>query len=341
VKKLFKNDYERGKLLVDISVLLKEGYNISEAIELYAAFLMEDKREWLLHVYNEMEKGDTFADQLFEAGFTKEIINFIRMLETYGSFQKALSQSGYLLLKRHELKKQMQSVLHYPLALSVGVVILGMVLMEGILPQFQQFFEAMDHELPAVTKSMLFFIDWFRLPLFLSVLICGIMIVLWIRRKPAAEQVDFMMKIPLVHKYVRQLISYYFTAQLAPMLQGGLSLQQALYTMKEESMLAFFRMEAGNFIEKLEAGDSFTEVLHSSPYFISQIAAVWSFGESRGAAAQELDSFSAYLFQQMYDHTNKAIRLVQPLVFCLIGAIVIVLFVSMMMPVFSIIDSFA
>ncbi|SDN41413.1 type II secretion system F family protein [Alkalicoccus daliensis] len=338
--RLFKNDYERGKLLVELSSLLQDGYHIDEAIELYSTFLTGERRAWLLQAYEEMEQGEMFADQLKEAGFSNETISFIRMMELYGSFQKALDQSGYLLLKRHELKKQLQTVLHYPLILLAGVFLLGIVLLEGILPQFEQFFTSMQHELPGITKFMLFFTEWVRLPLFLAGIFIFAALFLWVRRKPVSEQVNLLLKIPLIHLYVRQLITYYFTAQLAPMLKGGLSLQQALLTMEKESMILFFQLEAEFFLKQLEEGEKFSEVLYLRPHFIPQLSVVWSFGETKGQTAQELETFAAYLFQQMYDYSAKAIRLIQPVVFCLIGGVVLILFFSMMLPVFSIIDTF-
>jgi competence protein ComGB len=340
-KKLFSNDQERGRLLLDIAALLEEGYNIGEAIELYSAFLTGARQEWLHTAYKEMEKGDMFAEQLLEAGFSAEIINFIRMLEMHGAFQKALEQAGYMLIKRYELKKQVHSVLHYPLVLLSGVFLLGVVLMEGILPQFQQFFQAMDHELPILTRGMLLFMEWFRLPLFLSAVGAGLLLFFWLKRKPAAEQVEVMLRIPIIHKYIRQLISYYFAAQLAPMLKGGLSLQQALKTMKEESKLIFFQYEADYFIHHLEEGTSFSDIIKGRAYYIPQLSVVWAFGETRGESAQELETFASYLFQKMYENTNKAIGFFQPVIFCFIGAIVILLFLSMMLPVFSVIDSFS
>lgn len=339
MKKLFKNDYERGKLLVELSSLLNDGYHINESIELYSTFLTGDRREWLQRSYNAMEEGENFADQLDEAGYSKETVSFIRMMELFGSFQRALDQSGYMLIKRYEIKKQLQTVLHYPLMLLAGVFLMGIVLLEGILPQFEQFFASMQHELPAFTRGMLFFTEWVRLPLFLIVIAACLTLFLWIRRKPVTEQVNFMLKIPLIHQYVRQLITYYFTAQLAPMLKGGLSLQEALRTMKEESQIIFFQLEAAYFTSQLEAGNVFSEALLSRNHFLPQLSVVWAFGETKGDTAQELETFSAYLFQQMYEYSAKAIRLIQPVVFCVIGAVVLALFFSMMLPVFTIIDT--
>lgn len=338
-KTLFKNDYERGKLLIELSSLLEDGYHINQAIELYSTFLTGERREWLRNTYYAMEQGETFADQLPEAGFSNETISFIRMMELFGSFQKSLDQSGYLLMKRHEIKKQLHSVLHYPLMLLTGVILMGIVLLEGILPQFEQFFASMQHDLPKFTRAMLFFTEWIRLPLFIVIIALLAAIFLWIRRKPVTEQVDFMLKIPLIHQYVRQLITYYFTAQLAPMLKGGLSLQQALHTMAEESQLAFFQLEAAYCMTELEAGNIFADTLRERSHFLPQLSVVWSFGETKGDTAQELETFAAYLFQQMYDYSAKAVRMIQPVVFCVIGAVVLILFFSMMLPVFSIIDT--
>ncbi|QKS70928.1 type II secretion system F family protein [Paenalkalicoccus suaedae] len=338
MKRVFRSDEDRASFLIQLSDLLKDGYPLLDALTLYQAFVKDREKDWIEDVKKLLTEGDLLSDGLEAAGYSKDIRNYLQTIEKYGDLQVGLERTGTLLQKRASMQKQLKSILVYPFMLFIGVVLLGTVLMEGILPQFALFYESMGHELPFFTQIAIIFINWFRLPIFLIVVGSAVSFLIWFKRKPVSEQVNVMINIPFISLYLKQLLTYYFAAQLAPMLQNGLSLQDSLCIMSEESKLVFFQLEASSLLEYLKDGEDFPALLASKRHFIPQLALVVSFGEKKGELANELDTFAQFLFTKMYERTYSLMKLIQPVFFCLVGLLVITLFLSMMLPVFSLLD---
>ncbi|NJP37658.1 competence type IV pilus assembly protein ComGB [Alkalicoccus luteus] len=336
----FKNDLERGRLLLGISDLLKDGYMLTDAIGLYGSFLSGRAQEWLEAAEEQLHDGELFSDQLSAAGFTGEIVSYLKMMELHGSFQQGLENSGRLLVKRAEMHKELRNVLYYPIVLMAAVAVLGIVLMEGILPQFEQFFDSMGSELPVYTKLLLFLINWIRIPFIIVITAVLLLTGIWFQRLPVSRKIQLLLRVPGLRTYVKQLLTYFLCAQTGPLLQGGMSLHEALTTLEADAEIRFFQGEAASLKEGLTSGLPMTELIGERMYYMPQLANVWSFGESRGKLGEELEAFAKYMMQQIQMQTGSMIRLIQPAVFIVVGAVVMILFLSMMMPVFSIMESF-
>ncbi|WP_440898557.1 competence type IV pilus assembly protein ComGB [Bacillus daqingensis] len=331
---------ERGRMLLGISELLREGYMLTDAIGLYGSFLSGRAKAWLEDAEEQLHQGELFSEQLSEAGFTGEIVSYLKMMELHGSFQNGMENSGRLLVKRAEMQKEVRNVLYYPIVLIAAVVVLGIVLMEGILPQFEQFFAAMGSELPVYTKVLLFLIEWVRIPFILVFSVALLLTGIWFQRLPVSRKIQLLLKLPGLRTYVKQLLTYFLCAQTGPLLRGGMSLQESLLTLEEDAEIRFFQGEAASLREGLTSGRPMTELIAERSYYVPQLGNVWTFGESRGKLGEELEAFANYMMQQIQLQTGNMIRIIQPAVFILVGTVVMILFLSMMMPVFSIMESF-
>ncbi|WP_416149448.1 type II secretion system F family protein [Salipaludibacillus sp. HK11] len=149
---------------------------------------------------------------------------------------------------------------------------------------------------------------------------------------------NVLIKIPLIRNYLKHLLTYYFTSQLAPLLKNGLSLYDTLKMIEKDSLLTFFQFDAKDLSYGLREGDAFADLIKKRNYYLPQLSSIILLGERKGNLGAELDRFSNYLFQQMYEKVYRNIQLFQPVFLCLIGVFILVLFLSMMMPVFSMLD---
>lgn len=335
---LFRNDSLRSDFLFQLSSLLEEGYSFSEAIQLYIEFTEGKKKKWVQSIYEELLEGESFSEQLLSGGFPKELISYLFFVERFGDFQHGLMQASIILKKRDELKRKIRKLLHYPSFLLLGLIVISSVMIEGVLPKFDYFFDSMDQELPWISRAMLTIASWFQLPILITFSVIVIILVAWFKRKPVIEQVDFLIKVPLINSYLKHLLTYYFTSQLAPLLKNGLSLYDTLKMIEKDSLLSFFQSDAQSLSYGLQSGNPLTELIKKREYYLPQLSAIILLGEKKGNLGAELERFSNYLFQHMYEKTYRYIQLFQPLFLCLIGVLVLLLFLAMMMPIFSILD---
>lgn len=335
---LFRNDSLRSDFLFQLSSLLEEGYSFSEAIQLYMEFIEGKKKKWVLSIYEELLEGECFSEQLLSGGFPKELISYLLFMERFGDFQQGLMQASIILKKRDDLKQKIRKLFHYPAFLFLGLLVISSVMVQGVLPQFEHFFDSMGQDLPLISQVMLTLASWFQLPLLFILLLLVIIMGVWFKRKPVFEQVDFLIKVPLINNYLKNLLTYYFTSQLAPLLKNGLSLYDTLKMIESDSLLSFFQNDAKDLSYGLQAGNPLTELIKKRDYYLPQLPAIILLGETKGNLGAELERFSNYLFQQMYEKMYRYIQLFQPVFLCLIGILIILLFLAMMMPIFSMLD---
>lgn len=337
--RIFRNDIERSEFLYQVSALLEEGYTLSETLTMYQGFTTGDKKNWIQTVYRDLAAGEMFSERLSSAGLSKELTGYLIFMEKYGDFHKGLRQTSEILKKRYELKGSVRKIIHYPLLLLAGLILMGAILVEGVLPQFELLFVSMDHSLPWVTSMVLSVSHWFRLPYLAAFVMSVLIIAGWFRRKPVYEQVEFAVKIPVLNRYFKHLLTYFFASQLAPLLKNGFSLFDALKIIEEDGTLPFFQKDAKSIRFALQEGEPLSEHIGKKHYYLPQLRSIILLGESKGSLGEELERFARYLFERMYEQTYRTVRLFQPLFLCLAGGFILVLFLSMMLPVFSILEA--
>ncbi|MCR6096703.1 type II secretion system F family protein [Salipaludibacillus agaradhaerens] len=336
---LFKNDRTRSDFLYQLSSLLNEGYTLSEAINMQIQFSNSKRKKWLESVYFHLLHGDALTDQFVEVGFPKEILSYLTFMERYGDIRVGLYRASDILKKRYEFKEKLRKVVHYPFLLLIGFMIMGVVMVEGVLPQFALSFQSMNQELPFLTRIILVMSQWLGLPFFVACAMILLIVIMWFRRKPVIDQVGLALSLPLVKHYLRQLLTYYFTSQFYPLLKNGFSLKETLNIIEKSAYLTFFQQEAHRLRLGLEAGHDLADLVSEVPFYLPQLYTVISMGESKGDVGREFERFSEFLFHQMYENTYKVLQVFQPAILCIIGIGITILFLSMMLPVLSIMDA--
>lgn len=337
-KYIFRNDLERGEWLRHLGSLLEEGYSMGEALKLLGAYQPGAARDWSLRVYDALQAGEYFAEQLSDAGFTNDVISYLYFAERTGDFSSALNNGSLLLKKKHDIRQKGRKLLQYPLFLFTGLLVMAGALSEGVFPHFQSYFASSGQPLPWITSAVISLTVFFQLPFLISFLTVILLALIWLKKKPALERMQMLVKIPYISNLTRSLLTYYFISQLAPLLKSGFSMKSSLETIKKDAPILFFRQEAESVTFDLLEGISFSECISSRRHFEPQLSAVISLGEAKGKVGEELERYGNYLFNTHYEKMERFITVLQPVLFSLIGVVVLILFLSMMLPVFSIVD---
>ncbi|SDY55128.1 competence protein ComGB [Evansella caseinilytica] len=329
---------ERCEWLQHLSSLLGEGFSLSEALLLFKEFHKGAKKAWCESIYQALSNGEDFSTQLLRAGYTKDVVSYLYFVEKYGELKPGLDNAALLLKKRYELKQNIRKLLQYPVFLILCLAVIITVLSEGVFPQFQYFFSSMNQELPWFTKWMISLLSVFRLPYLFLFCVTLLFLLLWLRRKSSYQRIMLLLRIPYLRTYVQSMLSYYFSTQLSPMLLNGFSLFHALKVMEEHSKIDFFHQEAKSLSLHLQAGEPLSEVIADKEHYDRQLAAVIRMGEAKGRLGLELERYANYLFHRQFESLHRLLATLQPVIYGAIGFIVLVLFLSMMLPIFSIVD---
>ncbi|WP_157100931.1 competence type IV pilus assembly protein ComGB [Salisediminibacterium beveridgei] len=318
--------------------LLEEGYNLQEMLMIYRQFSGEEEAAWILDMEEGLNEGEWISGYLENAGFQSEVISIVLFAEKYGELSEGLKRATDLLDSQIKITSEFKKVFHYPLFLSIGFIVITSVLVQGIFPRFDEFFRSMGSELPRISTITFQFFRY--LPLFIGIFIIAvitIIIILYYKVTPI-RRLHILVKIPLINGYVQSYVTYQLIAKLKPLLTNGFSLKDSLNVIGSEDRIVYHQVESNRIRECLLEGSDLSDALGNSSLYLPQFVHIVKMGESKGNIAHEMDRFSRIVFRRIQKKFSGFLVWFQPVFFLLLGSLMVMLFASLLLPVFSVLD---
>ena len=134
--------------------------------------LRQKERNLYADVLKQVRTGVSLSDAMAMEGsaFPPMMINMYRSAEAAGTLEATAKQMAEYYSKEYKLNKKIKSSMTYPKILGVLMVVVLLIIMGYVVPQFEELFAQME-ELPAATKILLAISEfvtekWFLLILF-------------------------------------------------------------------------------------------------------------------------------------------------------------------------------
>ena len=155
----------------DLSVFCRQFVSIINAgVPIVDAMgMMEDQTEnkrlqkALGEVKNNIAKGESFANALRERSdiFPSMMINMVEAGEASGSIDVSLDRMATQFEKDTKLSAMIKKALIYPIVVVCVAVIVMIVMMAFVIPNFMKMFQDLDTDLPGLTKAVMAAADFF------------------------------------------------------------------------------------------------------------------------------------------------------------------------------------
>ncbi|MFC0269983.1 competence type IV pilus assembly protein ComGB [Metabacillus herbersteinensis] len=332
---------EQALILGRLSNLLEKGYTLNEALVFLELNEKGQKKADLSSCIKHLSSGNSFRYALTELKFHRDVISYLYFAEQHGDMEFALREGSDMLNKKTIQVEKLKKILRYPLFLIFTVVIIVSIVQSVISPQFQQLYQSMRLEPSLSTLFLLIIFDLSKLSLILLLILVILFTIYYFaffKKKQADEQMLLLLKIPILKKTIKMFTSYFFALQLSNLLRGGLSTFDSLKIFESQSILPFYRIEAGYLIDRLKKGDRLDKIIQLRPFFERELAHVILHGQANGQLPRELYTYSQFVIDQLENKVIKAISIVQPTIFALVGIIILVVYLSMLLPMYQMIE---
>lgn len=130
------------------------------------------------------------------------------------------------------------------------------------------------------------------------------------KRKSAIMNFTFLVKLPLVHSFIRLYLTAYFAREWGNLIAQGVELRQIINLMKKQKSRIF--SEVGKNLDlELNAGRSFEQ------------------------AVSKLALYADECWEQFFTKIDRLMQLIQPLVFIFVALMIILLYAAMLLPIYS------
>lgn len=259
--------------------------------------------------------------------------------EATGRMPEVFAQLSELKRSELRLRRTIASLLVYPILLAVVSVSVVTALVVFVLPQFAGIFEQYDTALPVITQALLAVADELRARWWLwTPLAVGGGIGLSALRLTEVGQrwTDQALVLSAgIGAVTQKLIVGRMCRLMGLMIESGVPLLEALQLVGESTRNVVYRELIAELQEAVLNGRGLTESLQDSPVFPAAATEMIGTAEKSGKLGEVLRLVGAYFEEEGEAAAKTVIGGLEPLITVVMGAIVAVVVLAVMLPVFD------
>ena len=331
----------------NLATMLEAGLPVSRALQIFLKQTQNPKfRIVLQSLVEDINKGVTVSDAMakFKDIFPDVFVSMVRAGEESGGLVDALNVVGSQMEKTYTLKKKVRGAMIYPLVVLSVMIIVGILMMIYVVPGLKSTFLEMNVELPATTKVVIGISDFIREDFLLAILGAGILVVGFImfqRSIVGARLLNlFALRVPIFGKLVREYNAAIVTRTLSSLITAGVDIVHALEITKDVSANMFYKETLELAKEGVQKGVPLSQVFIEHPnIYPVMVGDMMEVGEETGQLSSMLKKIAVFYEEEVDNATADMSKLIEPLLMVVIAAFVGLFAISMITPMYSLMDS--
>ena len=293
----------------------------------------------------EVEGGKMLSQALanYPDVFNSVFVSLIEAGEQTGQLPEVFNNLFHSIRWQDELRAQTQWLLLYP-AIVAGFVVAAVVfLMTYLVPQMVPFLHNMGQELPLNTRLLIAisngFVSYWWLVLGVPLLIL-VALASSIQHSPLAHYRFDRLKLnlPITGAILHKIIMARFARYFALMYKTGIPVLDAIKICEKIVANQVIAAALNRAHVQISGGDSMSESFRNAGLFPALVVRMIKVGESTGALDKSLLNISYFYDRDVNDAMQKMLKMLEPLLTVILGAILAFIMFSVLGPVY---DSFS
>ena len=338
-----------SNLLISIkslAALLKASLALSETIKTMSE---QSNDQNLNHIYKyihgEIEKGSSLSEamKLFPKVFSETVVSVVDAGEKGGSLETNLIFIADSIKKEHELNRKLKGALIYPLIIISMTIaeFVGMIFI--VLPKMENLFSSFPN-IPKLTVFIMAAATLIRdnwIIILGIIILIGIALSLFLKTKPGKMFTSWLsINFPILKKLFTSNILASFSRTLSVLLASAIPIETSLTisasTMNNYIYSNIIKDIQKNVVEGKNLADSLSQhKKYFNPSFIKMI----DIGEISGTLEENLMYLHEYYADDVTEMSNNIITFIEPLLLIFVGAIIGVLGLTILMPIYQLMNS--
>ncbi|MGM9887304.1 MAG: competence type IV pilus assembly protein ComGB [Lactococcus sp.] len=317
---------KQAKLIQLMGNLLSNGFHLGEVVDfLERSHLVE--KTFVQNMKMGLKSGQNLSSILEKLNFSHSVLTQISLAEQHGNLAGTLQLIEVNVRKKLQIQRKLIGILMYPILLITLLIGIMLGLKNYLLPQIS------DGQDNLLTQTISHLPSIFLLSLLFILILSGLT-KYFLRKKKAIFKVLLMTKIPFLSEVVKLYLTGYFSREWGNLIAQGVDLQEIFYLMSQQKSPIF--SETGDLLlKKLNSGTSFGKSVNQMRFFKPELALMIEYGELKDKLGLELEVYAEECWEQFFLKIERAIQLIQPLVFIFIALMIVLLYAGMLMPIYS------
>ena len=328
--------------------LLSAGVTLVKALQIMSEdeSIKEGDRKLYTEILRSVRSGMTLSDAMEEQGgvFPSLFINMLRSSENSGNLDATALNMAEYYSKEYRLKQKVKSSMTYPKILMGLIVVVLIIIMGFVLPQFEGMFAQMD-TLPAATELLMSISDFVANKWYVLIFAVVIIFMVWkvVSSLPKVRLFLDKMEIhlPKIGKLRKIVYTARFARTLASMYSAGIPIVTCLQIAKTTIGNTYIESQFDQMIADIRAGKPLSEGLAGIDGFVKKLPSSVSVGEETGALDNMLNSIADQMEYDSELAIGKLVSMIEPLMIVIMAVMVGFIMIAVISPIYGSYQSIA
>lgn len=253
-------------------------------------------------------------------------VALVRAGEAGDALAPVLDDLVRMLDRAHKLETELRSALTYPQLVLAATAVATVILLAGVIPEFEPLFDDRRDALPTSTRLVLTLSHWVQgwwREAAIAVLVMMLALPRLARLPALRRWRDaWLLRLPLVGDVIAMADGARFCRALATLTQNGVDIIPALEMSAGAARNAVLARAFGRIVDPVRRGEGIVAPLDASGALPAMAMQVIAAGEAGGRLAPMLSAAAEMLERDLSRDTQRIVALIAPAVTLLLGALV-------------------
>ncbi len=296
----------------------------------------------VLDIKASIEGGSTLHESLakFPLYFDSLFVNLVEAGEQAGALESLLDKIATYKEKTEALKKKIKKALFYPAAVLVVAVVVSIILLIFVIPQFEELFKGFGADLPAFTQMVVNLSRYVQHNGWWMALATGggIYGFVYFLKRSKKMQLWFdrvLLKFPIIGPILIKAAIARFARTLSTMFAAGVPLVEAMQSVAGATGNIVYEEATLRMKDEVATGQRLQRAMENTGLFPNMVVQMIAVGEESGS----LDTMSSKVAEFYEAEVDNAVdgmsSLLEPLIMAILGVLVGGMVIAMYLPIFK------
>ncbi|GKW44362.1 competence type IV pilus assembly protein ComGB [Planococcus sp. NCCP-2050] len=332
--------HDREHFLSRLSMLMKEGYLLPTALQLLLPVHTKKLEEALSGITIILKGGGTAAEILKFLGFKDQVLFPVEIAEFHGRLPESIESIAKSFSRTEQVQKKLKNILIYPVSLLLFTSMLFLFFRTNYVPNLTELMESLQsgEETSGVPTYLLNLPDVF-IGIFALFSLAAASFWLILNKQKVPIQIHWILKLPVLRSYMRLYWSHLFARELGTLLHSGISLQQSLQLLQEQTYHSIIQFMANACREEIISGQNLSVALSRQSFFAGDMASFVQHGELTGHLGKELILYSEVLMERIEKKSQAMLKIIQPAFFVIIACCIVGAYLAILLPMYNLVHT--
>ena len=296
----------------------------------------------VLDIKANIEGGSTLAESLskFPLFFDDLFVNLVEAGEQAGALESLLDKIATYKEKTEALKKKIKKALFYPAAVLVVAVIVSLILLIFVIPQFEDLFKGFGADLPAFTQMVVNLSRFVQSQGWWMALLIGggfYTFFYFLKRSKKMQLASdrILLKFPIVGPILVKAAIARFARTLATMFAAGVPLVEAMQSVAGATGNIVYEEAVLRMKDEVATGQRLQRAMENTGLFPNMVVQMIAVGEESGSLDTMSGKVAEFYEAEVDNAVDSMSSLLEPLIMAVLGVLVGGMVIAMYLPIFK------